>query len=125
MIDLDAARALVRADLAVLEAVDVARDDAHGLVLADDVTAREAVPPFANTAMDGYAVRAADTEGATADAPARLAVVGELPAGTAPTRAVGAGEAIRIMTGAPVPDGADAIVMVERTRTDGDSVLIE
>ncbi len=125
MIELDDARAHARADLTELPPVTVALHDARGLVLAGDVVAREAVPPFANTAMDGYAVRAGDTAGATAGAPARLAVVGELPAGTAPSRAVGPGEAIRIMTGAPVPDGADAIVMVERTRPDGDGVLIE
>jgi hypothetical protein len=91
---------------------------------ARDVIAPEPVPPFANTAMDGYAVRAADTKGATADAPLRLRVVGELPAGQAPTTAVGVGEAIRIMTGAPIPPGADAVVMVERTSTDGDVVSI-
>ena len=90
--------------------------DALGLVLAADVVAGEPVPPFANTAMDGYAVRAADTAGA----PVRLRVVGDLPAGHAPTTAVGPGEAIRIMTGAPIPPGADAIVMVERTARDGD-----
>ena len=83
--------------------------------------AREPVPPFANTGMDGYAVRAADTDGA----PVRLKVVDELAAGRAPTVAVGAGEAIRIMTGAPIPEGADAIVMVELTRAEGDVVVIE
>ena len=93
--------------------------DALGLVLAADVVAGEQVPPFANTAMDGYAVRAADTVGATDAAPVRLHVVGDLPAGHAPTVPVGPGEAIRIMTGAPIPDGADAIVMVERTERDG------
>ncbi len=92
--------------------------DASGLVLAENIFAAEPVPPFANTGMDGYAVRAADT-------PGTLRVVGELPAGRAPTIAVGPGEAIRIMTGAPMPDGADAIVMVERTRVDGDSVDVE
>jgi molybdenum cofactor synthesis domain-containing protein len=92
--------------------------DARGLVLAQDVTANESVPPFANTGMDGYAVRAADT-------PGTLRVVGELPAGAAPTTAVGPGEAIRIMTGAPIPDGADAVVMVERTETVGDQVTVE
>jgi molybdenum cofactor synthesis domain-containing protein len=81
------------------------------------VEATADVPPFANTAMDGFAVRAADTGGATADHPVRLTVVGLLPAGTAPTTAVGPGEAIRIMTGAPMPPGADAVVMVERTTT--------
>ncbi len=96
--------------------------DALGLVLAADVVAGEPVPPFANTAMDGYAVRAADTAGA----PVRLRVVGDLPAGHAPATPVGPGEAIRIMTGAPIPPGADAIVMVERTARDGeDGVRIE
>jgi molybdenum cofactor synthesis domain-containing protein len=93
---------------------------AAGLVLAEEISASENVPPFPNTAMDGYAVRAADTAGA----PVRLRVVGELPAGRAPTVAVGAGEAIRIMTGAPVPDGADAIVMVASTEVDGGDVVI-
>ncbi len=98
---------------------------ALGLALAETVRSAEPVPPFANTAMDGYAVRAADTAGAADGAPLPLRVVGELPAGRAPDRAVGAGEAIRIMTGAPVPPGADAIVMVERTTVDGaDRVLI-
>jgi len=95
-----------------------ARQDALGLVLAQDIVAAEAVPPFANTGMDGYAVRAADTPGS-------LRVVGDLPAGRAPTVAVGPGEAIRIMTGAPMPPGADAVVMVERTRVDGDHVSVE
>lgn len=100
--------------------------DAVGLVLAEPVVATEPVPPFANTAMDGYALRAADTLGASADAPVRLAVVDELPAGRAPSVAVGVGEAIRIMTGAPMPDGADAVVMVERTARDGaDGVLVQ
>ncbi|HLM17334.1 MAG TPA: molybdopterin molybdenumtransferase MoeA, partial [Acidimicrobiia bacterium] len=109
-----------------LEPVEVDPRGALGLVLAEQVTAPEAVPPFPNTAMDGYAVRAADTAGAAEGAPVRLRVVGELAAGHAPTVAVGDGEAIRIMTGAPMPDGADAIVMVERTRRDGDDgVLVE
>ena len=103
-----------------LETVTVALADAHGLALAEEVRSGEAVPPFANTAMDGYAVRAADTAAATAESPVRLRVVGLLPAGRAPDRAVGEGEAIRIMTGAPIPPGADAIVMVERTTPDGD-----
>jgi molybdenum cofactor synthesis domain-containing protein len=107
-----------------LEPVEVALRDARGLVLAESVTAPEPVPPFPNTAMDGYAVRAADTAGAAEDAPVRLHVVGELAAGHAPTVAVGPGEAIRIMTGAPMPDGADAIVMVERTARDGDDGVL-
>lgn len=89
-----------------------------GLVLAEPIAAAEDVPPFANTAMDGYAVRAVDTVGAEQDAPVTLQVVGDLPAGRAPDGSVGPGEAIRIMTGAPIPVGADAIVPVERTSRD-------
>ena len=110
--------------VAPLGAATLSPADAVGLVTAEDVVAGEAVPPFANTAMDGYAVRAADTAGAGPDAPVRLAVTGDLPAGHAPTRAVEPGESIRIMTGAPVPDGADAVVMVEYTERDGDAVQV-
>jgi molybdenum cofactor synthesis domain-containing protein len=97
---------------------------ARGLVLARDVVASEMVPPFANTAMDGFAVRAVDTTGASEQSPVTLRIVGEVAAGHAPTAAVGTGEAVRIMTGAPVPAGADAIVMVERTRAEGDAVAV-
>lgn len=123
---LEAVQAAILGVVTQLEPREVDLADALGLALADDVTASQPVPPFANTAMDGYAVRADDTRDATADTPARLRVTADLPAGHAPTRSVGAGEAIRIMTGAPMPDGADAIVMVERTRRDGDDgVLVE
>ena len=103
-----------------LEPVTVPLAEAHGLALAEEVRSPEAVPPFANSAMDGYAVRAADTAGASPETPVRLRVVGHLPAGQSPDRTVGPGEAIRIMTGAPVPPGADAVVMVERTTPAGD-----
>jgi molybdenum cofactor synthesis domain-containing protein len=109
----------------VLAPVSTPLPDALGLVLAEPVIAGEPVPPFANTAMDGYAVRAADTAGASEAAPVPLKVVADLAAGHEPIVRVGAGEAIRIMTGAPIPDGADAIVMVERTQRDGaDGVLV-
>jgi molybdenum cofactor synthesis domain-containing protein len=93
-------------------------------VTVEDLAATEPIPPFANTGVDGYAVRAADTAGATPESPVRLRVVDELPAGKAPTVPVGPGEAIRIMTGAPAPDGADAIVMVEDTTVDGGDVVV-
>ncbi len=120
MIPLEDAQANVVGSVSALTPVATSLAHASGLVLAEEISASEDVPPFPNTAMDGYAVRAADTEGA----PVRLHVVGELPAGRAPTIPVGAGEAIRIMTGAPMPDGADAIVMVESTEVDGDEVVI-
>ena len=126
LVTLEETRAAILAAVPRLPVVRAPIADAVGLVLAEDVVAAEPVPPFANTAMDGYALRAADTAGASADAPVRLTVVDELPAGKAPAVAVGPGEAIRIMTGAPMPDGADAIVMVERTARDGDNgVLVQ
>ncbi len=87
----------------------IACERSAGLVLARDVVATENVPPFANTAVDGYAVRASDL----ANVPAELRVIGTLAAGDGTKWHVGAGEALRIMTGAPMPDGADAVVMVE------------
>ncbi len=119
LVPLEDTRRAVLDAVPTLPPVDVALPDAHGLVLAAPVSTSEPVPPFANTAMDGYAVRAADTEGASADAPVRLKVVDDLAAGRAPDVPVGPGEAIRIMTGAPMPDGADAIVMVEETSVVG------
>src|SRR5256714_12525961 len=95
-----------------------------GLVTVEDLAATEPIPPFANTGVDGYAVRAADTAGATPESPVRLRVVDELPAGKAPTVPVGPRAAIRIMTGAPAPDGADAPVMVEDTAVESDRELV-
>ena len=95
--------------------------DAIGAVLAEPVVAGEDVPPFANSAVDGYAVRAADVAGADA-VPVELDVIDEVAAGAASSATVGEGQAIRIMTGAPMPAGADACVMVEDTeRLDGGS----
>jgi molybdopterin molybdotransferase len=117
-------QAAILAAVPRLGPIEAGLADALGLVLAERVTAPEAVPPFPNTAMDGYAVQATDTSGASEEHPVRLQVVGELAAGHAPTVAVGSGQAIRIMTGAPMPDGADSIVMVERTARDGDDGVI-
>ncbi len=106
-----------------LTPVDVDRTAALGLVLAADVVAGEDVPPFANSAVDGYAVRAADV-GAS---PVELAVVAEVAAGSAaPAAPLRPGEAVRLMTGAPIPAGADAVVMVERTERldDGSRVRV-
>src|SRR5437879_1514071 len=89
--------------------------EAGGRVLAAPVVSPLTIPPFANSAMDGYAVRAADVAGASLDAPIRLRVIGNLAAGAAPRQPVVPGAAIRIMTGAPVPPGADAVVRFEET----------
>ena len=90
-------------------------EDAVGQVLASDISAPFDIPPHDNTAMDGYAVQSASTEGATESTPVRLRVIGELAAGYLFDQAVGAGEAVRIMTGAPMPTGADTIVPFEET----------
>ncbi len=88
---------------------------AVGLVLSEAVVATEDVPPFRNSAMDGYAVRSADTDGATFDRPIRLRVIATVAAGSQSRRRVESGTAIRIMTGAPLPAGADAVVRFEET----------
>ena len=90
-----------------------------GLVLAEDAVADMDMPPWDKSAMDGYAVRSADVTD-----PVSLKVVGEVPAGKAAKRPVGAGEAMKIMTGAPIPEGADAVVPVEHTTSRGDTVEI-
>ena len=95
--------------------------EAANLVLAADVVARNNVPPFRNSAMDGYAVRAADTASATWSAPVELPVAAHVAAGQRDVPRLGAGEAIRIMTGAPLPEGADAVVRFEETDEPGSS----
>lgn len=98
-----------------LEPLEIPLLDAQGCVLASDVTAQWPLPSFDNTSMDGYAVLAADVAEATADNPVVLRVIDDVPAGYRATERVVSGSAIRIMTGAPIPDGADAIVPVEST----------
>ncbi|MBM4416551.1 MAG: molybdopterin molybdotransferase MoeA [Chloroflexi bacterium] len=115
MISVEKARARILAHFAPLPAVELPLVDALGLVLAEDVRAGFDVPPAANTSMDGYAVRAADTAGATPADPRTLHVVGYLAAGSAFAGEVAAGEALRIMTGAPMPHSADAVVPFEET----------
>jgi molybdopterin molybdotransferase len=115
--DLTVAEALARVlgGVSVLPAEQVAISEALGRVLASVVVAQDDLPPFANSAMDGYAVRAADVASAGEESPAVLRVAGDIAAGIAPDIRLGPGEAARIMTGAPLPDGADAVVPVEAT----------
>ncbi len=95
-----------------------------GYVLAEALHAQENIPPFDNSAMDGYAVRAADVQNASEAEPAVLTIVETIAAGYAPTKQVAAGQAARIMTGAMMPEGADAVVMQEVTQREGDTVKI-
>ncbi len=117
MIPLHEAQETVLAGCTPLIPVQVAYTEMTGRVLDQDVVAAEDVPPFRNTAVDGYAVRVADTE----QVPVELLVVDTLAAGAEPKIAVNAGEAIRIMTGAPMPSGAEAVVMVEDTQRVGET----
>ncbi|MGH2493048.1 MAG: molybdopterin molybdotransferase MoeA [Candidatus Limnocylindria bacterium] len=110
----------ILARIAPLGPTEVGLLDALGAILAEDAVADRDVPPFRNSAMDGYAVRGADvSEGGV-----RLRVVGAVAAGSLPDRAVGAGEAMRIMTGAPMPDGADTVVRVEDSDNGAEVVTI-
>lgn len=113
LLPVDDALARILAAFARLPAETVALDDAHLRVLAEAISAGHDLPPFANSSMDGYAVRSADVSGA----PVRLRVTQDIPAGIAPDQAVLPGEAARIMTGAMLPPGADAVVPVEDTDT--------
>ncbi len=121
MISLAEAQEFVLARVSRLGASFVALDSLLGRVLAQPVVSTVAVPPFANTGMDGFAVRSADV----ASVPVTLEVIGTIAAGYVAGREVGGGQAMRIMTGAPIPDGADAVVMVERCTVETDAAGIE
>lgn len=115
MISVDQALNEILGHVQPLEPEPVAILDAQGRVLAQSIVSDIDIPPFDNSAMDGYAVRAADVAGATPDAPIRLAVAGSVAAGYVAEQSVCSAEALRIMTGAPLPDGADAVVPYEDT----------
>ncbi|MBL8553491.1 MAG: molybdopterin molybdenumtransferase MoeA, partial [Phenylobacterium sp.] len=117
LLAVDDARARMLACVSALPAETVAIADSVGRVLAEDVTAARDQPPFHASAMDGWAVRAAD-------APGGLRVLGESAAGHAYDGAVGAGEAVRIFTGAPMPAGCDAVVIQENATRDGETVTV-
>jgi molybdopterin molybdotransferase len=119
LLPVDEAVARLLAGVAPLPAEDVRLAKTHGRVLAADLPARLTQPPFPASAMDGYAVRAAE-----AKAGARLKVAGMSRAGERFTGALGPGEAVRIFTGAPVPEGADAVLIQENARREGDTVEV-
>lgn len=124
-IPFDRAVSLVRGEARPLPGETIALAAAHGRVLAEDVTAPHPVPPFENSTVDGYAVRAADVAGASEERPVELAVAGEVMAGDPGRAALAPGTALRIMTGAPVPPGADAVVMLEWTESLPGRVRVE
>ena len=98
--------------------------EALNRVLGEDITSDRDIPPLTNSAMDGYALRFEDTLGATREKPAVLTVIDDVPAGRISKKTVRPGQAIRIMTGAPIPAGADAVTRVEDTEKDGDRVRV-
>lgn len=114
------ARARILAGLPIMASEQVALPEAHSRVLAADVASRVTQPPIAVSAMDGYAVRAADV----VTVPADLKIVGEVPAGGFHDGTLAVGQAVRIFTGAALPAGADAIVIQEDTDRDGDTVTV-
>ena len=121
LIPLEDAQAIVLSQVRRTELVEIPVWQAAGLPLAEDATADIDISPFANSAMDGYAVRADDLAKASSDTPVTLSVVGHEAAGHVFEGAIGAGETVRIMTGAPVPEGADAVVKYEVVEVlDGD-----
>jgi molybdopterin molybdotransferase len=126
MLSVAEAQERVLAAFEALEPVSVLVADALGLTLAEDLHAPHPLPRFDNSAMDGYAVLAEDTAEATEGSPVELRLAGEVRAGSVHgSESVGSGTAVRIMTGAPVPPGADAIVPVEVTEESGDLVKIK
>lgn len=123
MILIGRARRYILNHITPLPAATVPAGETLGLVLAEDVRADGDVPPFRNSAMDGYAVRSADTRGASRARPALLRLAEVVPAGKTPSRTVRPGTAAKIMTGAVLPRGADAVLIVERAAERGRTVL--
>jgi molybdopterin molybdotransferase len=124
MVSVDEAlsRILNRIQILGFEKVDIITS--LGRVIGEDILAPRNIPPLDNSAMDGYAVRATDIKEASRKNPISLKVIEELPAGALPQMSVTKGEAVRIMTGAPIPKGADAVVMVEDTEKVGEGVRV-
>ena len=115
LISVDEALDYILRHITPLDSHPVPIVEALDRVLAEDVVSAVDIPPFANSAMDGYALRSGDVASASPDAPVELSVIAEVPAGTLPDRPVEPGTAMRIMTGAPVPAGSDAVVPFEQT----------
>ena len=115
LLSVDEARQRILSQFSALPSEKVALSVSLGRVLAEDIIANINIPPHANSSMDGFAVRAADLQNASQHNPAKLTVVMDIPAGTFPSAPINLYQAARIMTGAPVPAGADAVIPVEST----------
>lgn len=115
---------LVSDNQKVTDVEEVPIGDAHKRVLAEDIIAYHNSPPFDKSAMDGFAVIGENTFGASQSAPKEFKIIDAIGAGDFSSKTVGENEAIVIATGAPIPDGADAVIMKEYTTTDGDDLTI-
>ncbi|MDO8447015.1 MAG: molybdopterin molybdotransferase MoeA [Deltaproteobacteria bacterium] len=124
MISVEEALSIILSQVKVMGTERVDITSSLGRVIAEDIYVRRDNPPWDNSAMDGYAVRFEDIKGATKENPAVLRVIEDLPAGYVAKKTVGKGEVVRIMTGAPVPKGADTVVMVEDTEKEGERARI-
>ncbi len=124
MISVEAALSQILAAIHPLGLERVNLLDALGRVIGEDLVASRPIPPKNNAAMDGYALRGEDIRGASPETPVVLDVIEDIPAGAIPQKRVGKGQAARIMTGAPVPDGADAVLRMEDTEKDGQRVRV-
>jgi len=123
-IPVDEALAIVLANVPCLPREMVSLSDALGRTLSERIVAPFNLPPFPNSAMDGYAVRSQDTQGASRTQPRHLALVEDVPAGSLPRKLLQPGQASRVMTGAPIPAGADAVAKVEQTEPQQGHVLV-
>ena len=123
LLPVDEARTRVLDRIRPLSPLRLPLSEAYGCVVAEDVVAEGDLPEFASSAMDGFAVRASDVEGAGPSRPIELKIVGRALIGHRPEGTVGAGEAIRIATGAPIPAGADCVVPVENAIEDGEEIV--
>jgi molybdopterin molybdotransferase len=124
MLPVDEARERILSKIEPLAPLQLPLTEAYGCVSAQDLIAREDLPPFASSAMDGFAVRASDVGGASRSSPVDLKIVGRALIGRRPESTVGGGEAVRIATGAPVPSGADCIVPIENAEVLGEEVRL-
>src|SRR5438045_4567385 len=123
MLKLAEASERILADIKPLEIEAIPLRQALGRVLAEDISATVTMPPWSNSSMDGYAVRSADITPVMSGEPVQLRVVGKIAAGEFASRALKRGEAMRIMTGAPIPEGADSVIRKEDT--DGGASKVE
>ncbi len=124
MISLEDAQSHVMKSMETLASENVHLLQGRNRVITEPIMSNESIPPFDNTAVDGYAVKAIDTKGAAQEAPISLTVLETIAAGKPPTFTIQSGECSKIMTGAPIPDGADAVVMVERTEQKENELVV-